>query len=143
MRNQRRNKQTLHYSNFSNEEPVYVLDSNGNKIVDFVDDDGTTYYLVTGETHKAYSLPSVMEANVAMSGGRAKTVEYGIDDSAYDLSVVYELKKYPIDETTLVWYESEPIIVDGVVDEKSADYKVVKIKNSLNETKLLLSKLVK
>lgn len=146
MRMLRRNKQTIKYAELIGTSPVYVLDENGNKVVDYVDD-GVTYYKQTGEEYYVYETPHEADVNIAFSGGEASQVEFGVDDSAYDASVLYLLDEYPITETCLVWYETEPTYkgegVNRHVDPDSADYTVSKDKPSLNQTKLLLTKKVK
>lgn len=146
MRMLRRNKQTIKYAELIGTSPVYVLDENGNKVVDYVED-GVTYYKVTGTEYKVYADPSPAEVNIAFSGGEVTQVEYGINDSSYDASILYLLDEYPITETCLVWHKTEPTYIgtgaERHVDPDSADYKVVMVKPSLNQTKVLLSKLVK
>lgn len=146
MRMLRRNKQTIKYAELIGTSPVYVLDENGNKVVDFVED-GVTFYKVTGDEYYVYEEPQPAEVNIAFSGGEVSQVEFGVDDSAYDASVLYLLDEYPITETCLVWYETEPTYkgegVNRHVDPDSADYTVSKDKPSLNQTKLLLTKKVK
>lgn len=143
MRTLRRNKQKLMYSQLLGRQEKYEYDENGNKVVDFVDSDGVTHYVVTGETETLYSMPQSMCANISFSGGDVESVEYGIDVASYDATLVYLLNEFPLTETSLVWYQTEPVIVDGVVDKDSADYKVLSVKPSLNYTKVLLGKLTK
>lgn len=147
MRTLRRNEQKMQYATFIGKVPKYQLDSNGNKVVDFVDESGTTFYRTTGSEEMLYADPIEFFANISLGGGESAPVEFGIDASAYDASVVYDLNKYPITETTLIWYTSQPVFIgtgdDRHVDPKSADFTVTKVKPSLNYTKLLLGKVVK
>lgn len=143
MRTQRKNKQTMKYATLKGKEVIYKLDDNGDKIVDYVDDEGTVYYLTIGEK-VVYNEPIEMTANISLSRGEVETAEFGIDVSGYDATVVFDLGKYPIEETTIIWHESEPKFDEyGYVDPASADYKVLMVKPSLNYTKLLLGRLVK
>lgn len=146
MRVMRRNKQTIKYSNLVGDVDEYQLDENGHLIVDYVED-GVTYYVMTGRKILMYSDPAVAKVNISFSGGETLTQDFGVDMSSYDASIVYDLNEYPISETSLVWYESTPTFIgEGVarrVDPNSADYKVTKVKPSLNYTKLLLAKRVK
>lgn len=142
MRTLRRNKQKLYYSLLTGETDEFVYDESGNKVVDFVEG-GVTYYRVTGDKVLSYASPVEFEANIAFSGGEAEAVEYGVDTTAYDATLEYLRKEFPITETTLIWYETQPVVNDGVVDANSADYKVVAIKPSLNHTRVLLGKRVK
>lgn len=146
MRMLRRNKQTIKYAELIGTSPVYVLDENGNRVVDYVDD-GVTYYKQTGEEYNAYEEPQSASVNIAFSGGEVSQVEFGVNDSAYDASILYLLDEYSITETCLVWYKTEPTYIgEGInrrVNPDSADYKVVMVKPSLNQTKVLLAKKVK
>lgn len=142
MRTLRKNKQTIKYATLKGKETVYKLDANGDKIVDYVSSDGTTYYVSTGE-RVVYNDPVEVNVNISLSRGEVETAEFGIDVSGYDATVIYDVGIYPITETTLIWHESEPLFVDGYVDPASADYKVLMVKPSLNYTKLLLGRLTK
>ena len=141
-----RNKQALKYALLIGIEPVYALDENGNRIVDYVDDQGIAHYRVTGEKQKVYTDPIDFQANIAFSGGETRAVEFGINDANYDASLLYTLSEFPINETSLVWYKNEPQYIGNGenrhVDPNSADYKVLQVKDSLNFTKVLLGKLV-
>lgn len=141
-----RNKQALKYALLIGVEPVYVLDENGDRIVDYIDEHGVAHYRVTGDKQKIYSDPTDFRANIAFSGGEIRAVEFGINDSNYDASLLYTLSEFPINETSLIWYKSEPQYIgtdeNRHVDPNSADYKVLQVKDSLNFTKVLLGKLV-
>lgn len=144
MRMARINKQYFKYALFKGKEPVYELDDSGNKIIDYVDDDGNIYYLQTGETEMTYTAPQEIFANISMNAGDVQITEFGIDPTSYDAVVVYLLNEYPLTETSLVWVESEPTFLpSGNVDPNSADYRVASVKPSINYTKLLLRKLTK
>lgn len=143
MRTLTRNKQTMFYAQLLGEEPVYRYDQFGEKIVDFVDADGTKHYRVTGNKTMVYSEPIEFKANISENAGDVVSTEFGIDNASYDASVVYTLNKFPITETSLVWFRTKPTYKHGKIDPMSADYKVASVKSSLNYTKLLLRKLVK
>lgn len=135
MRTLNKNKQKLRYALFGNAVPVYdyYIDSEGNKIP-----------LDTGEFTMGYYAPKKFKGNIATSGGESNSVEYGIDISQYSAVLIVGKELLPIDETSLIWYESEPKYnADGSVDGDSADYKVVKVLPSLNGMKYLLKKVVK
>ena len=81
-----------------------------------------------------------------MSGGEASTQEYGIDVSNYDALLVLDKDEIPIDETSLLWFESEPQFKDAdktILDPNKADYRVLAIKPSLNQLNVLLGRIVK
>lgn len=143
MRTLTRDKQKMYYALLIGEQPQYVYDENGNKVVDYIDESGTVYYRETGETIIAYSDPVEFWASISLNAGDVQSSEYGFDISSYDASVVYLLNEFPITETTLIWFKSEPTYKNNIVDSSSADFKVASVKPSLNYTKLLLRKLQK
>ena len=135
MRTLKKNKQKMYYALFSDAIPVYdyYIDSDGNKIP-----------LDTGEFQIGYYEPKEFHGNIAMSGGESRNVEYGIDTSQYSAVLLVGKELLPIDETSVIWFETEPVYgPDGSVDGNSADYTVVKVVPSLNEVKYLLKKVVK
>lgn len=140
------NKQKLQYALFFGETPEYVLDENGEKVVSYVDSDGTIYYEETGNTIKNYSLQEPFKANITMSGGEISTQEYGVDISDYDAILLLDKGQIAIQETSLVWFETEPTYKDAdktILDADKADYKVAAIKPSLNQVKVLLRRITK
>lgn len=143
MRTARRNKQRMMYALLDGTYPEYALDANGDKIIDYTDEQGNVHYLETGNEIITYFAPVEFYANISLNAGETQQTEYGIDISSYDASVTYLRKEFPITETTLIWFETEPVFKDGHVDPKTADFKVVSVKPSLNYEKILLSKLVK
>ena len=146
MRTLRQNEQKLYYAQLLGTSPVYKYDELGNKIVDYIDSDGNIYYVETGEEKPLYDTPIEFSVNIGFSvgTGEAQYTEFGVDVSDYDATIVYSTGKFPIKETTLIWYQTEPTFDNdnNVISEK-ADYKVVAIKPSLNETKVLLRRLLK
>ena len=146
MRTLAKNKQKLYYALYKGEEPEYILDDDGNKIISYIDDDGTIYYEETGSNIPTYYEPVPFYGNISMSGGEVSTQEYGIDVSGYDALLVLDKDEIPIDETSLVWFDSEPQFKDTdktILDYDKADYKVLAIKPSLNQLKVLLGRIIK
>lgn len=140
------NKQNLYYALVEGIFPVYELDENGNRIIDYVDEDGNKYYRETGEKEIVYSKPVPFKANISMSSGEAYTQEFGIDISQYDAVLVMDKDKVPIDETSILWHESQIKYKDASEthpDPFSADFKVSAIKPSLNQLKVLLKAITK
>ena len=140
------NKQKMYYALYKGEETEYVLDEYGNKIISYVDEDGNAYYEETGRKVPTYDLPKVFYSNIAMSGGEVSTQEYGIDVSSYDAILVLDKGQIEIEETSLVWYESEPTykdVAETIIDGNKADYRVLAIKPSLNQLKVLLGRITK
>lgn len=140
------NKQKLSYALLTGERPVYELDEDGNPVISYIDEDGNIYYAETGETELNYSEPVSFFANIAFSSGEAQTQEYGVDISAYDAVLIIGKNEIPITETSLIWYESEVGYKDTlktIVDGHTADFKVLAIKPSLNQIKVILGRITK
>lgn len=157
MRTLRHNQQSMYYALQIGEVPIYNRDENGEiiyesyedsdgNIIYILDDDGNKIPQETGEYEIGYSKPHEFFGNIAMSGGEAEAVEYGIDISAYDATLIVEKGSLPIDETSLLWFESEVGYTDTSMthsDGHTADYKVLAVKPSLNFTKYILGRIVK
>ena len=147
MRTLKRNQQKLYYAELLGSEPVYELDENGNKIVDFVDDSvipPVTYYREVGMTEEHYSEPIPIEANIAQSNGDMTEQEYGLSEGSYSAILITEKGKYPITKTCLIWHETEPQVDEqGFANPKSADYTILSINESLNVDKYILGKVEK
>ena len=140
------NKQKMYYSLYKGEETEYVLDTDGNKVISFVDEEGNIYYEETGRKVQTYDLPKEFYGNISMSSGEASAQEYGVDVSNYDAILVLDKEQIPIKETSLVWFETEPQYKDldkTIVDGNKADYRVLAIKPSLNQLKAILGRITK
>lgn len=132
-----KNKQKMYYALYGKEVPIYdyYTDSEGNKIP-----------LETGETKIVYENPVEFLGNISLSGGESEAQEFGIDVSGYDAILITSKNLIPIDETSLIWFESEVVYEneeEKIPDEFSADYKVLAVKPSLNVSKYILGRRVK
>ena len=139
------NKQAMKYSLQGERVPIYETDENGN-IIYYTDSDGNKIPMETGEYTTGYSQPVSFDGNIAMSGGEVDSVEFGIDVSGYDETLVVDKGIIPIDETSLIWHTSEVEYKDAektIVDENTADYKVIAVKPSLNTIKYILGRITK
>ena len=139
------NKQSMKYSLQGEKVPIYETDENGN-IIYYTDSDGNKIPMETGEYTTGYSQPVSFFGNIAMSGGEVDSVEFGIDVSGYDATLVVDKGTIPIDETSLIWHTSEVEYKDAektIVDGNTADYKVIAVKPSLNTTKYILGRITK
>lgn len=147
MRNLKRNKQTLYYALYKGREPKYKLDENGNKIVVYIDETTTppTEYYEEDGTEDVYESTVAFKGNIAMSNsGDSQLVDFGVNLADYEAVLVTEKNLIPITETSLIWHNSEVILGDnGHPNPSSADYTVVKVKPSLNQSRYILSKVVK
>ena len=135
MRTLKKNKQEMYYSVLLGEYPIYDY---------YIDSDGNRIPVSTGESEMRYSVPRDFKGNIAMSGGESEAVEFGVNKSDYSAVLVVDKEELPIDETSLIWFESEPAGGSGEnIDASSADYAVTKIIPSLNGVRYLLKKVVK
>lgn len=141
MRTQNKNKQSLKYALLDKKLPVYECDENGDIIYDIID--GVEIPIETGETRLGYSEPKDFKANISMSGGEAEAREFGLSIEDYNAVIVCTKGEYPLKEGSLVWHESEVGYVDGQVDSNTADYIILKVHNSLNFVKYILTAKVK
>lgn len=153
MRTLLKNKQPMKYALQLGEAAEFETDENGN-IVYYEDNEGNKYPLATGNFEVMYSDTTDFAANIAMSGGEAEAVEYGLSVEQYSAIMVAERGVLPITEGTLIWHTSKPqykyggneISVDindqairGRFTEKtSADFTVMRVSESLNFTKYIL-----
>lgn len=133
MRTLKKNKQTIYYALNLGRETVSTED----KIIV----DGEEVYIDEGDYTMTYSVPEAFSANISFSGGDSTDVEFGLDLSAYDAIIVTDLNAYPITETSLIWFETEPPTTTS--DGATADYSVVAVRNTLNQTKIILKRRVK
>lgn len=142
MRTLRKNTQKMQYSLQGNKVPLYEHDTDGS--IKTVEVEGESIPVETGEYDFLYSEPQTFYANIAYSGGNAEAQEFGIDTSSYDAVLICERDICPISETSLIWVDSDvERKMDGRVEPKSADYKVVKVSHALNSTKYVLEQIVK
>lgn len=136
MRTLNKNTQTMYYANQDRIVPIYEY---------YEDEEGNMIPLDTGETKLVYGEPIEFKGNISLSnGGEVEVQEFGLDTGSYAAILVTSKNTLPITETSLIWYENEPKRdIDGNTDEFSADYRVVKVSDSLNVSKYALQKVVK
>lgn len=153
MRTLRRNQQKLYYSNLIGTAPIYETDEDGN-VKYYEDSEGNRYPLDTGETELIYGTPVEFFANIAMSGGEAEAVEYGLSVADYQAVAVTSRNAAPLKEGSLIWHTSPveyeyggseiEVEVNGETVKTTApkavssDYMVLKSSPSLNIDKYVL-----
>lgn len=135
------------YNRNENGEIIYehYEDSDGN-IIYYLDENGNKIPSETGEYEIGYSNPADFLSSIAMSGGEAEAVEFGLNTSDYEAILLCEKGVYPITEGSLIWAKSEVGYKDTgntVVDGNTADYSVIKVSESLNFVKYVLKAVVK
>lgn len=136
MRTLNKNTQKMYYANQDRIAPIYEY---------YEDEDGNMIPLDTGETKLVYGEPIEFKGNISLSnGGEVEVQEFGLDIGSYSAILVTNKNYINLSETSLVWHSTEPTKdIDGNTNEFSADYRVVKVSDSLNVSKYALQKVVK
>ena len=136
MRTLNKNTQTKYYANQDRNVPIYEY---------YEDEDGNMIPLDTGETKLVYGEPIEFKGNISLSnGGEVEVQEFGLNLGDYSAILVVGKDYIPLTETSLIWHTTEPTKdIDGNTNEFSADYRVVKVSDSLNVSKYALQKVVK
>ena len=107
MRDLKKNQRKLWYSLYEGKKPI--LDANGDE---------------TGDYEIRYSKPKQIDISLSAGHGSAYVNVFGADVECTRTIMTTDMK-LPITETSLVWYETEPVFKeDGSVDDNSADYEV-------------------
>lgn len=146
------NKQSMKYSQQGQRMTIYEKDDDGN-IKYYIDSDGNKIPMIA-EEKVGFSKPVNFKANIAFSGGEAKTEEFGFDAADYDAIMLTDKNEFPLKKGDLIWLDSEVTyidedtetvdeIVDEIVDETSADFTIVGVKPALKSTKYVLKAVVK
>ena len=148
MRCLKKNKQKMYYLLLIGETPIYALDENGNKKIDWIDEEtGEVHYIETGSSMNLYSEPVLFKGNIAMSGSDVDRTEFGVSEANYEAVLVMTKGEIPISETSLIWFQTPPTtkVVEGITyaDDSTADYRVLKVSPSLNVDRYILDKVVK
>lgn len=143
MRTLTRNKwKNLYIGIFCDEEVIYKTDEQGNIV--YIDVDGVAVPVEIGKKPSGYEIQEKpIKVNLAESGGEAESVQYGIDTSQYSAKFTVTNKKLPITETTRLWETMPTIDANNRAKASTADWKIVKISESVNNVTYLLDKLAK
>ena len=117
-----RNKQTFYYA-----LPTGSL-------TDVLDSDG--FY--TGEQTPAYGSPVEAQMNISPATGRTVLEWFGVNET-YDKVLVTDDINCPINETSILWVDITPTIVEGAT-ETPHDYIVARVARSLNSVVIGIKK---
>lgn len=140
-------------------------------VIDYIDDNGNVYYAkddngnlipeYTGNKVTVYCEPISFYSNISQQGGSdAQAEPYGISTSDYEATMVYQKGAIALKEGALIWKDSEveyeyngekvtitlddgTTVTQKIIKETSADYRVMKLSDSLNQTLAILSKMNK
>lgn len=120
MRTLRKNQSLLKYSNQAAIVPAFETDENGNiKFWSYIDDDGNEFFyedtdgnkipmFADSGTETLYGEPVNFMASIAMSGGEAESVEYGLSITEYEAVAIVQRGTVPLTEGSLIWFQSKP-----------------------------------
>lgn len=129
MRSLKKNAQRLYYSLYTESIPVYETDKN--EEIQYTVINGQKVP-ITIEERAGYTKPVLFCANISAARGDSQTDMFGIALD-YTKSISTTDINLPITEGSLIWQETEPKYkADNLIDDMSADYKVVAVARSLN-----------
>lgn len=116
-----------------NQTPFYYAPYMGEVLL--VDGDGYE----TGERSPQYGNPVLYHANVSSATGETTAQQFGGDES-YDKVIVTENTALPIDEYTLLWIDTLPVLKEDGTTDTPHDYVVQKVAKSLNSVSFGITK---
>ena len=122
MRALARNKIKIHYANYR--DKTSITDEYGN---------------LTGEYRISYDNPVAVKANVSAARGESTTRQFG-DDVSYDRIIVLDDPKFPIAESSILWIDTPPEILEDGSTKTPHDYIVKQVAPSLNSVSIAVSK---
>ena len=121
MRCMNRNKRHFWYSTYTESKPM-------------TDEDG----FLTGEYQKVYGHPEKAKANISAAVGQTETQQFG-DPASYDKVIVMDLPAV-LNEYSILWIDTEPVINDDGTTDTPNDYIVKKVAQSLNSVSYAVKK---
>lgn len=136
------NKQKMKYSKQGEKVTIYDRDENGN--IKYIKVDGEKIPVVLREAI-GFSDPVSFSANISNKLSEVLVKDFGIDDSSSYCQIVTDKGYLPIKAGDIVWKKSDVgRDIDGLVDDKTADYVVKGVADEgLTVDLFLLQKTVK
>ena len=124
----RRVKQKMYYAIPTGEEPIYETDDDG-KII-YVIRGGEKIPKESGATRQGYTKPVEFYNSITGTLTADEMQAFG-SEARGNAKMTYHREQYVFIPGTLIWKET-PVkyLPDGMVDEKSADYRVVGVLTS-------------
>ncbi len=138
MRFLNKNMREIYYSNYLDKVPKYELDSNGN--VAYMEMDGQSIPVETGDMEDMYSEPTLLKAYISTGTGNVNRNPFGLSIN-YD-RIILTKKDVDINEASILWVESEPNL-EIVNFQDTADYIVVGVADSLNHKHCAVKRITK
>lgn len=144
LRTLKRNTQRMYYALFKGSEPIYELDNDGNRIVEYEDEEGNVYYRENGTEHSVYYPPVEFHASISSKLNEMHAREYGVDQSSIYSELTCSKGLIPLEYGAKIWRKSEVEWLDknfNIPDETSSDYTVIGILDEFpNEDYFLLKR---
>jgi len=143
MRKLNKQSQKMYYAlQNENQYPVYERDEHGEIVYKNVG--GKRIPVKTGTHVRGYDEPVEFFNGITGELTEADIEAFGINDSKGHAKMTYPSGTYPFKEGTLVWKKSEVKYIDGRIDEKSADYTIMAVRDEdLKVWSCLLKKVLK
>lgn len=126
MRTSRRKKVRMFYSNYLENQPVYVRDSEGNIVYQTMPD-GAQVPKKTGQFEDRYDEPTEFFNSITGELREDEWKAFGHQNVGAAV-MTYNNGEFPFKAGTLIWKDSEiGRKDDGTVDEATADYRIMGI----------------
>lgn len=125
MRQNRRIKQRMFYSNFDQETPIYNRDADGN-IIYITMPDGQSVPSKTGETKQGYAEPTEFYNAISGTLTEEEVQAFGGEKRAV-AKMTFRKGDFPFRVGTIIWKDSEIGRKGDEIDENSADYRILGI----------------
>lgn len=150
MRTAKKNKVKLLYSLQGENVPIYEVDGEGDIVYEEVE--GVNVPVETGDSFTGYEEPIEFFGNLSFYTGWNYPGVWGVTLNNADAILLMDKNELPIDETSRIWFKSEPTtktvkvyntetgeMTDRTVtDADSADFSVSRIIPSLNVVRYVL-----
>ena len=122
MRGMVRNKQKFYSASYVGE--TEIIDGYGNS---------------TGEYAVSYSNPIECFGNISAAQGEMQSRQFGESES-YDRVIVLDDKNAPIDEHSILWVDTLPLLNEDGTTDTPHDYVVKRVARSLNAVSIAIRK---
>ncbi len=122
MRTMTRNKSVFYCSNYVGK--TEIVDENGHK---------------TGQYEVHYGEPVKMHGNISAAMGEIQSRQFG-ENVSYDKVIAFDNQNTSIDEYSILWVDTLPVLADDGTTKTPHDYIVKKVARSLNELSVAISK---
>lgn len=97
------------------------------------------YGNATGQYMVSYTKPVKMYGNVSAAQGEIESRQFG-ESETYDKVIVLDNQLTPIDEYSILWVDTLPVLKADRSTETPHDYIVKKVARSLNSVSIAISK---